>query len=288
MERPARASRSPKFWSPLSCWEWELLALAGAFGGVTRMIGRGKVETRAAMAASRRMESLRLAAGRQLARVVPSAAFASGGPVFSGGMTESWLVPPPAGSGNCAGHRHLSDRPGAPPAVLETRVDVLTPSRGGFTLVEALVALALTLVVAGSLYGLLAQYPADHPGPGSAGRPPVQPAGRVARRPSEFRELTRPGGSASRTTSCATGASAMTYRAMRGIGFICGSPTARAISTSRRSTFSGHRDPQAGRDEVLILLPDTGAAGTDSWLSAPIRAVATPVPAPDSLGPASP
>jgi prepilin-type N-terminal cleavage/methylation domain-containing protein len=69
-----------------------ILALAGAFGGAARMIGRGKVETRAAMAASRRMETLRLAAGASSPRCT-DAGFASGGPVFSGGMSESWLVP---------------------------------------------------------------------------------------------------------------------------------------------------------------------------------------------------
>lgn len=70
-----------------------VLALVGTSAGVTRMIGRGKVETRAAQAASNRMEALRLASH---AGSLPctDAGFASGGPVLSGGMTESWLVPP--------------------------------------------------------------------------------------------------------------------------------------------------------------------------------------------------
>src|SRR5688572_18455271 len=67
-------------------------ALAGTSGTVTRMIGRGKVETRAAQAASSRMESLRLAAHGTSPRCT-SASFASGGPVLSGSMTESWQVP---------------------------------------------------------------------------------------------------------------------------------------------------------------------------------------------------
>jgi prepilin-type N-terminal cleavage/methylation domain-containing protein len=69
-----------------------VLALAGTSGGVTRMIGRGKIETRAAQAASSRMEKLRLAADVGSPRC-SDPAFASGGPVLSGGMTESWLVP---------------------------------------------------------------------------------------------------------------------------------------------------------------------------------------------------
>jgi prepilin-type N-terminal cleavage/methylation domain-containing protein len=74
-----------------------IVALVGTSGTVTRMIGRGKVETRAAQAASRRMETLRLAAYATSPRCTDPA-FASGGPVLSpvlsGGMTESWLVPP--------------------------------------------------------------------------------------------------------------------------------------------------------------------------------------------------
>lgn len=69
-----------------------VMALAGTSAGVTRMIGRGKVETRAAQAASRRMETLRLAAYAALPPCTEPG-FASGGPVFSGAMTESWLVP---------------------------------------------------------------------------------------------------------------------------------------------------------------------------------------------------
>jgi prepilin-type N-terminal cleavage/methylation domain-containing protein len=70
-----------------------IVALAGTSGTVTRMIGRGKIETRAAQAASRRMETLRLAANATSPRCT-NPGFASGGPVLSGGMAESWLVPP--------------------------------------------------------------------------------------------------------------------------------------------------------------------------------------------------
>ena len=70
-----------------------IIALAGTSATVTRMIGLGKVETRAAQAASRRMEALRLAAYATSPRCTDPR-FASGGPVLSGSMTESWLVPP--------------------------------------------------------------------------------------------------------------------------------------------------------------------------------------------------
>jgi len=70
-----------------------IVALVGTSATVTRMIGGGRIETRAAQAASRRMETLRLAAYATSPRCTDPA-FASGGPVLSGGMTESWRVPP--------------------------------------------------------------------------------------------------------------------------------------------------------------------------------------------------
>jgi prepilin-type N-terminal cleavage/methylation domain-containing protein len=73
-----------------------ILALTGSSALVTRMIGRGKVETHAALAASRRIELLRLAAGSTTPRCI-SSGFASGGPVTEEGLTESWTVAPSGG-----------------------------------------------------------------------------------------------------------------------------------------------------------------------------------------------
>lgn len=70
-----------------------IAALVGTSGMASRMLGAAKVETRAAQAASSRMEALRLAA-RSTSPRCTSPGFASGGPVLSGGMTESWVVPP--------------------------------------------------------------------------------------------------------------------------------------------------------------------------------------------------
>ena len=69
-----------------------IVALVGSSAMVTRMIGRGKVETRAAQAASRRIEILRLAANSTSPRCT-AAGFANGGPVTTNGVTESWTVP---------------------------------------------------------------------------------------------------------------------------------------------------------------------------------------------------
>ncbi|HEV8177795.1 MAG TPA: prepilin-type N-terminal cleavage/methylation domain-containing protein [Gemmatimonadales bacterium] len=68
-----------------------VIALAGSSAMVTRMIGRGKVETRVAQAASFRLEALRLAAYSTLPRCT-AGAFANGGPVTTNGLTESWTV----------------------------------------------------------------------------------------------------------------------------------------------------------------------------------------------------
>ena len=69
-----------------------VIALAGSTAMVTRMIGRGKVETRVAQRASRRLEALRLSAASTTPRCT-TPTFASGGPVASDGLTESWIVP---------------------------------------------------------------------------------------------------------------------------------------------------------------------------------------------------
>jgi prepilin-type N-terminal cleavage/methylation domain-containing protein len=69
-----------------------IVAVAGSSSMVTRMIGRGKAETHAAMAASRRMETLRSAARSTSPRCV-AASFASGGPNLVDGAMESWVVP---------------------------------------------------------------------------------------------------------------------------------------------------------------------------------------------------
>jgi type II secretory pathway pseudopilin PulG len=68
-----------------------IIALMSASSSITRMIGRGKMETVAAVAASRRMEVLRSAAEATSPRCA-SPAFTSGGPVMVGGVAEQWEV----------------------------------------------------------------------------------------------------------------------------------------------------------------------------------------------------
>jgi prepilin-type N-terminal cleavage/methylation domain-containing protein len=66
-----------------------LVALAGASATVTRMIGRGKIDTRAAQLATQQVESLRL----QAYSTTPwCTALAAGGPQTTDRVTLSWAV----------------------------------------------------------------------------------------------------------------------------------------------------------------------------------------------------
>ncbi len=163
---------------------------------------------------------------------------------------------------------------------------MLTRSRHGFTLAEVLISLALTSVVAGALFSLLLT--TQRVTRDQAQRVDLQSNVRAGSLVvlSELRELSAvTGGTGVQNDILAAGSSSLVYRGMRGIGFICGVPSSTAIRIAR-STFTGHRDPQAGRDEALILIEDSAAAGAqDSWVSTPIVTVATGAPCPGTVGP---
>ncbi len=91
------------------------------------------------------------------------------------------------------------------------------------------------------------------------------------------------GGAAHQNDILAFGPSGLTYRAMRGMGFICKTLDPTTIRLARGS-FSGHRDPQAGRDEVYVFAPE--GETKDSWRPANIVGVATAAPCPGGQGPA--
>jgi Tfp pilus assembly protein PilV len=70
-----------------------VLALMGTSATVNRMIGRGRVETHAALLASRKVEQLRLAAASTSPRC-QTPEFAGGGPSWEDGLKQSWTVTP--------------------------------------------------------------------------------------------------------------------------------------------------------------------------------------------------
>ena len=163
---------------------------------------------------------------------------------------------------------------------------MLTRSRRGFTLVEVMVSLSLTLVVAGALYSLLVS--TQRITRAQAQRVELQSNVRAGSLVAlnELRELSAvTGGTGAQNDILVAGATALEFRAMRGIGFICGTPSATTIRMTR-SSFTGGRDPQAGRDQALIFIEDSAAAGAEnSWLGTNIVGVATGVPCPGALGP---
>jgi prepilin-type N-terminal cleavage/methylation domain-containing protein len=159
------------------------------------------------------------------------------------------------------------------------------PGRRGFTLVEIVLALVIMLVVSGALHRLLF----------STQRLTRRQLEQVALQSSlragslvvanELRELsTRSGGTADENDILRIAPSGVMYRAMRGIGFICQAPSAGAIRIDR-ARFTGHRDPQPGRDMAYVLVPgDPGKAMPDSWLGLAITGVANTV-CPGTPGP---
>jgi prepilin-type N-terminal cleavage/methylation domain-containing protein len=66
-----------------------VVAMAGSAAAVTRMIGRGKMDTRAAQLATQQAEALRLMAYSTTPRCT---ALANGGPVTTDHVTLSWTV----------------------------------------------------------------------------------------------------------------------------------------------------------------------------------------------------
>ena len=158
--------------------------------------------------------------------------------------------------------------------------------RRGFTLVEIMVALAVTLIVTGAMYNLLLN--TQRLTRTQSARVALQSSVRagaliVANELGELNAMT--GGSTSQNDVLAFGAHAVTYRAMRGIGFICQSAGPGVIRLAR-SSFSGHRDPQPGRDEALVFVPgDSATSSEDAWVAVKIAVVATTLACPGGGGP---
>jgi prepilin-type N-terminal cleavage/methylation domain-containing protein len=146
----------------------------------------------------------------------------------------------------------------------------------GFTLVEIVVALALTLIVTGSIHTLLLT--TQRLSRAQAAQVDLQSSVRGGAHviAYELRELNGvDGGSTDQTDVVSISGTAITYRAARGMGFICESPLGTQIRIAR-STFSGFRDPEPSRDAAYLFVEGSPAAGlTDAWLPLAITGVAT-------------
>lgn len=163
---------------------------------------------------------------------------------------------------------------------------MLRHSRPGFTLPEIMLALVVTLMVMASVYQLLlaTQRAARAQAEQVVLQSNLRAGSQVVM--NELGELgTVPGGTPEQNDIVAMGAAAVTYRAMRGTGFICQAAGGSVIRLAR-STFSGHRDPQAVRDEAYVFVPGDPATGTkDTWLPLKILSVASTFACPAGQGP---
>jgi len=134
----------------------------------------------------------------------------------------------------------------------------------GYTLVEIMIALVITLVVAGALHDVLrstqrlSRVQIDQAALQSNLR-----AGAIVVA-NEMREL-------GPADILGVSPTAITYRAMRGVGFLCQAAVAGTLRIAR-TQFTGHRDPQPGRDSLLVFAP--GEKG-GTWVAAALTSVST-------------
>jgi len=156
----------------------------------------------------------------------------------------------------------------------------------GFTLVEIMIAMGLTLLVTSALYRTLISI--QRLSRGQTERVSLQSNVRagVLALASELRDMgTVTGGTSSRNDLITMAPDAVTYRAMRGVGFTCQVPTPTQITIARGS-FSGYRDPQPGRDSAFLFVEGSVETGQEAtWLPFAITVVSTATACPGGRGP---
>jgi prepilin-type N-terminal cleavage/methylation domain-containing protein len=151
----------------------------------------------------------------------------------------------------------------------------------GYTLVEIMIALVITLVVAGALHDVLRS--TQRLSRAQAGQAALQANLRTGALAvaNELRELgTVAGGTAAQNDVLRATNATVVYRAMRGVGFLCQPSTTTALRIARTG-FTGHRDPQPGRDSLYVLVTGDGAG---TWLAVAIAGVSTAAECP-GMGP---
>jgi prepilin-type N-terminal cleavage/methylation domain-containing protein len=154
-------------------------------------------------------------------------------------------------------------------------------NRRGFTLVEILVSLVIMLVVSGAIYKMLNS--TQRLSRAQAERVSLQANVRSGALvvPTELRELSTfvGGGIAQNDVLAVVDSTDITYRAMRGIGFIC-QVSATEIRLARNTNtaafligYSGYRDPVATRDSLYVFIDGDEITTFDSWLPLQITGV---------------
>jgi hypothetical protein len=94
--------------------------------------------------------------------------------------------------------------------------------------------------------------------------------------PNELRELnTVLAGAADRNDITDADPDGITYRAMRGLGFVCQAPGATELRLAQ-SSWTGLRDPDAAKDDLYLFIDgDPDDDGDDTWLQVDVTAAAT-------------
>jgi prepilin-type N-terminal cleavage/methylation domain-containing protein len=152
--------------------------------------------------------------------------------------------------------------------------------RRGFTLVEILLALVIMGVVTGALYRLLNT--SQRLSLAQAEQVSLQSSVRTGSLvvPNELRELNTVLGSLDATQNDITDADpdAITYRAMRGLGFVCQAAAAGATQLRLAgASWTGLRAPDATRDSLYLFIEgDPDEDDDDSWLQVDITAAVAP------------
>ena len=157
-------------------------------------------------------------------------------------------------------------------------------TRRGFTLVELMVAMILTLAVCGVTFKILltnqqvSRTQSEHVGM----QDNVRAGGLIVS--NELRELgydSVPAGAAIAGTSVnpisdliLIQPGRLKYRAMRGIGFTCAAPTSTQVKL-RRAWYNGLRDPLTTDSVALFVDSDPSRTDDDGWVHAKVTAVTT-------------
>jgi prepilin-type N-terminal cleavage/methylation domain-containing protein len=146
--------------------------------------------------------------------------------------------------------------------------------RQGFTLVELMLATAVMLIVGAGVQQMLQTTWRLSRAQAEQITLQTSVRGAVLAVTNELRELsTRAGGAGAENDILSIAPGEVTYRAMRGTGFVC-EPAPPGQLRISRNHFTGHRIPQAGRDSVLVLHA-ADLQSVPTWVPSAILGVST-------------
>lgn len=154
-------------------------------------------------------------------------------------------------------------------------------SRRGFTLIELLVALILLVLVGGGIYGVLntVQRVTGKQTQSAAIQGNLRTGIQLIQ--SELQEISTNSGDGTSDIISMSG-TLLRYRAARGLGVTCGTPTVTNIKI-RKSSYSGLRDPAGNNQDELWIFWDVDTLRTDDdkWSPVTITSVGASTTCPD-------